>query len=270
MNLFRSILRFLREEPEDKPLDTVIATAAREPLSFLEHLEALRRHLLRILLALVLCVVVMFPYASRLLALLARPLGGLERLQAIEVTEPIGVFMRVVILGALALAFPYIAFELWLFLAPGLRPAERLWSLLLIPLAVVFFLGGMAFAYFVMLPVALPVLLNFMGIATIPRPLSYLNFVTNLLLWTGICFEYPLVAAALTLAGLVKPGTFLQQWRWMLLIVAVMAAAVTPTGDPINMIIAMAPMIVLYFAGVVLSYLVVFFRRRKPETRSSA
>lgn len=260
--VFRRIHQFFQQEPEERPLDEVVATAVQRPSAMLEHLEALRRHLLRILLALAICAIGMFPFAPRLLALMAQPIGGLERLQAIEVTEPIGVFMRVVLFGALLLASPYVAFEVWLFLAPGLKPAERFWSLLGIPLAGLFFLGGAAFAYYGMLPVALPVLLNFMDIPTAPRPLSYLNFVTGLLFWTGVFFEFPLVACALTWLGLVKPETLARQWRLMIVIVAVVAAVITPTGDPLNMVLAMAPMVVLYFVGVGLSYLAFAFRRR--------
>ncbi len=239
--------------------------AIQQPSALLGHLDALRRHLLRILLALTICAIVMFRHAPRLLTFLAQPIGGLERLQAIEVTEPIGVFMRVALFGALLLASPYIALEIWLFLAPGLKPAERFWSSLGIPLAGLFFLGGAAFAYYVVLPVALPVLLHFMNIPTAPRPLSYFNFVTGLLFWTGIFFELPLVACVLTWLGVVKPKTLARQWRLMIAIVAVVAAVITPTGDPLNMALAMAPMVVLYFVGVGLSYLVFAFRRQKAQ-----
>lgn len=266
MSLLQRIYQFFHHEPEERPLDEVVATAVQQPSALLEHLDALRRHLLRILFVLIVCVAVMFPYAPRLLGILAQPIGGLEKLQAIEVTEPIGVFMRVVLFGALALASPYVAFEVWLFLAPGLKPAERFWSLLGIPLVGLFFLGGIAFAYFVMLPSALPVLLNVMNIPTTPRPLSYLNFVTGLLFWTGIFFEFPLVACALTWLGLVKPKTLARQWRLMIVVVAVVAAVITPTGDPLNMVLAMAPMVVLYFVGVGLSYVAFVFRRRRTRS----
>ncbi len=263
MRFVRGIRQFFSRDPEEKPLDEALATAVQQPSAFLEHLEALRRHLLRILVALVIGTGVMFSLAPRVLEFLARPLGGLERVQAIEITEPIGVFMRIVFFGALGLVLPYVAFELWLFIAPGLRPAERRGSLLAIPLAGLFFLAGVAFAYYVMLPVALPVLLHIMNIPTVPRPLSYLNFVAGLLFWTGVLFEFPLVVFLLTWLGMVKPGMLVRQWRLMILMVAILAAVITPTGDPLNMTLAMVPMIVLYFAGVGLSYLAVMLRRRK-------
>ncbi len=127
-----------------------------------------------------------------------------KKLVAIEVTEPIGTVMRVSLLTGVALAFPYIAIEVWLFIAPGLSRKARIWGLLAIPVATLFFLGGMAFAYFVMLPTALPFLLNFMGINTIPRPSSYISFVTAIMFWLGVFFEFPLVIFFLAKLGLVR------------------------------------------------------------------
>ena len=125
-----------------------------------------------------------------------------EKLVAIEVTEPIGTVMQVSLLAGVALAFPYIALELWLFIAPGLSRKARIWGLFSIPIATFFFLGGMAFAYFVMMPAAIPILLNFMGIFTVPRPKSYISFVTALLFWMGVFFEFPLVIFLLAKVGI--------------------------------------------------------------------
>jgi sec-independent protein translocase protein TatC len=130
---------------------------------------------------------------------------------------------------------------------------------------VVFFVGGMAFAYFILMPPALKFLLNFMGVQVIPRPSSYIGFVTGILFWIGITFEFPLVIYILTLMGIAKPESLLKHWRIAVIVIAVLAAAITPTTDPVNMALVMGPMILLYFISIGLGYLALAGRRRKAK-----
>lgn len=256
---------FLNNEPEEIPLTDVFATSVQQPVALLEHFNALRKHLFRILIVLAVCAIGMFAFTEQVVDFLSQPIGGLDKLTAIDVTETIGVFMRVSLFGAVAVASPYIAFEFWLFAAPGLRPRARKMGLFGIPLVGVFFTGGLAFAYYLMLPTALPFLLSFMGIQTVPRISSYINFVTSLMFWIGIAFEFPLVIYVISLMGLVKPGQLLKYWRVAVVVIAVAAAAITPTVDPINMGLVMAPMIVLYFLSIGLSYLANIGRKRTDQ-----
>jgi sec-independent protein translocase protein TatC len=113
----------------------------------------------------------------------------------------------------------------------------------------------MAFAYYVMMPTALPFLINFMGINTVPRPSSYVRFVTGLMFWIGIAFEFPLVIFALANMGLIKATTLAAQWRIAILVIAIASAAITPTIDPVNMGLVMGPMIFLYFLSIGLAYI---------------
>jgi sec-independent protein translocase protein TatC len=259
----RKVNHFLNEEPEEHTISDVLANSVRQPSNLIEHIEALRKHLTRMLFGLIICVGFTFIFTSQMVNLLARPIGGLSALRAIDVTESIGVFMRVALLGGVAIASPYIAFELWLFAAPGLKPRARKLGLLSIPLVLIFFVGGMLFAYFILLPPALKFLLNFMGISVIPRPSSYIGFVTGILFWIGITFEFPLVVYILTLMGIVQPRTLLRQWRIAVVIIAILAAAITPTTDPVNMSLVMGPMIALYFISIGLGYLALAARRQR-------
>jgi sec-independent protein translocase protein TatC len=248
-----SIYRFLTEVPEDRPAIDAITDALQNPGEILEELEVVRKHLLRSLAALIIAVGFSFWFTQGLIAFLAVPVGGLQHLQAIEVTESIGVFMKVALISGIALATPYIAFEVWLFAAPGLMPRSRQIGLMAIPLALVFFVGGMAFAYYLMLPTALPFLLDFLGIQANLRPASYFDFITGLMFWIGVAFEFPLVIFALSAMGIVKPKFLLQQWRLAVVLIAVLAAVITPTVDPVNMGLVMAPMIALYFLSILFS-----------------
>ena len=268
---FRSLKRahhFSNKEPEDRPLTNTLTATIQQPSVIFEHIEELRKHLLRMVLGLIIGVIICGIFTTRIIDVLSRPIGGINTLQAIDVTESVGVFMRVALLGGFALALPYIAFELWLFIAPGLHARARRMGLLGIPLTLIFFLGGMAFAYFFMLPTALPFLLNFMGIHTIPRISSYVDFITGLLFWIGIAFEYPLVIYILALMGIVKPQSLAKQWRYAIVIIAIVAAAITPTVDPVNMSLVMAPMILLYFLSIGLGYMAVVGRRKRKEAKA--
>ena len=253
--LLSELSQFLTEEPEDTPLGDSFQKAVEHPQDLLYHLNALRKHLFRAIGFLFLTTVLSFAFTSQIIDFLAQPVGGIGKLIAIDPTEPIGVFMRVALLSGFALAFPYIALELWLFAAPGLRKDSRLFALAAIPVATLFFLGGMAFAYFVMMPRALPFLLNFMGLTTQARPSSYIRFVTGVMFWIGVAFEFPLAIYVLARIGLVRGEMLAHQWRLAIVIIAVAAAAITPTVDPVNMALVMGPMIVLYFLSIALAYL---------------
>jgi sec-independent protein translocase protein TatC len=249
----QEIKNFFTEEVEDAPVGDALNKAFDHPQDLFVHLNALRKHLFRALAFLVITTAISFTFNRKIIDLLSSPIGGINSLVAIEVTEPIGTVMRVALLSGFALAFPYIALEIWLFVAPGLSRRSRVYGLFAIPFATLFFVGGMAFAYYVMLPTALPFLLNFMGIQTIPRPSSYIKFTTGLLFWIGISFEFPLVIFLLAKIGLIKASVLMQQWRIAIVIIAVVSAVVTPTIDPVNMGLVMGPMILLYFFSVLLA-----------------
>ncbi len=251
LNLSKEIKNFFTEEVEDAPLPDTLTKTMENPQELLVHFDALRKHLVRIVIVLGIATALSFIFSSQILHILAAPLeDGFDSLIAIDVTEPIGTVMRVSLLSGFALVFPYIALELWLFIAPGLKRSSRYYGLIAIPVTTIFFLGGMAFAYFVMLPTALPFLLNFGGINTIPRVSSYIKFVTNIMFWLGVAFEFPIVIFILASLGLVSAKTLAKHWRLAVVIIAVIAALITPTVDPVNMTLVMGPLILLYILSI--------------------
>jgi sec-independent protein translocase protein TatC len=249
------VYEFLNEVPEDRPALEAVTDAFQNPDAIFEELDEVRKHLLRSLLVLIVTVGISFWFTQDLIAYLAAPVGGLQNLQAIEVTESIGVFMKVALIAGIAMATPYLAFEVWLFFAPGIMPRSKQLGLFSIPFALIFFLGGMAFAYYVMLPAALPFLLDFLGIATKLRPASYFGFITSLMFWIGVAFEFPLVIFGISAMGFIKPMALLKQWRLAVVFIAVLSAMITPTVDPVNMALVMGPMIGLYFLSILFSWL---------------
>ena len=223
------------------------------PSSILPHVMELRDRLIKAGIAIGIATLVALLLTDQLLAVMAQPAGGLQELQAIRVTEPFGVFFRISIVVGMILASPYVIVQLWIFVAAGLRPNERRWFYLFVPFAILLFMIGVTFAYTVMLPVAVPFLLQFMGIQARPTLEDYVKFVTNVLLWVGVSFEMPLVTFILAKAKLITAKQLAQNWRIATVVIAILAAVVTPTPDPINMGIVAAPLFVLYLLSIVLA-----------------
>jgi sec-independent protein translocase protein TatC len=208
--------------------------------------------------------------AEFFLRFLAQPIGGLDKLVQIEVTESVGVYMRVSLLAGFIMALPVIVYEILAFIVPGLYDNEKRWVLSAIPIATLLFLLGVGFSYFVMLPAALPFLLGFLnfngeGVKALPRISTYIDFVTNLMFWIGISFETPLVVFILAKFHIVTPGFMLRQWRYAVIIIAVMAAIITPTVDPVNMGLLMAPLVAIYLLSVVFAAIAVRGSKREED-----
>jgi len=263
-NAFHDIYEFFTFEEEDTPLGDAVASAVANPMGLMEHLIALRKHLMRAAFVMIITTAISFTFLRQTMEFLADPVpGGYEALRAIEPTETVGTAMWVALLLGFAMAFPYIVLEIWMFVAPGLSRRVRIWGLAAIPIALFFLLSGMAFVFFLMLPVALKFLFGFMGIPTIPRPSTYYRFVTSLMFYIGLAFELPLVVFIMAKIGLVRARVLAKQWRMAVVIIAIVAAVVTPTVDPVNMSIVMAPLFVLYCLSVVMAYIA--RRGRDPE-----
>jgi len=224
-------------------------------MSIWDHLEELRKRLLVAILALVAAAGLAFYFAPNLLDILANPVGGLEKLHVIRVTENISVTMKVSLLGGLILAMPVIVYELLAYILPALQKNEKRWLYFGVPSASLLFLGGVMFAYYVMLPVAIPFLTSFLDTQSSIILSDYIDFVTNLLFYIGLSFEIPLIVFVLAKFKLITARQLLKQWRIAILVIAAIAAVATPTTDPVNMAILMVPLFFLYWFSVLLAAL---------------
>jgi sec-independent protein translocase protein TatC len=222
----------------------------------LEHLNELRIRVFKIFFALIVTTGISFAFSQPLIRYLAGPIGGIDKLVSIELTENIAIFMKVSLLGGFVLGMPIIVYQIMAFVLPGLKRNERIWLLLMVPFATLLFAGGVAFTWFVMLPSAIPFLTDFMGITTQVRPENYFEFTTRLMFWIGVCFELPLVIMFLAKLKFVTAKQLLSGWRYAIVVMAIMAAAVTPTVDPVNMGLVIAPLMGLYAVSIVLAAIV--------------
>ena len=229
------------------------STSEQMPLS--QHLEDLRKVLFRAILGLAAGVIAGAFFVDPVLDFLSRPVGGVESLQVIEVTESMSVFMRVALLIGLVVALPWIFFQLFSFVGKGLKKSEKRGLFIAIPFATALFLAGGSFAFFVMLPASMRFFIGLLEVNTSIRLSSYFGFTTNLIFWVGVSFELPLLVFVLTRVGVIRPSFLTKGWRVAVVAIAVLAAVITPTGDPVNMVIFMLPLFVLYLMSIGLSVL---------------
>ncbi len=222
---------------------------------FIEHLEELRRRLLRAFLWLALGTAVSWRFADRLLELIVRPVGQVVYLSPVE---PFLVHVKAAFLGGIVLVFPLLFLEVWGFLKPALRPAQRWPILLVLPAGVALFLAGIAFGWNLLLPSALKILGSFGAAYMVPMITveHYLNFAGWLVVGCGLIFEVPLIILGLARVGWVQPQALVRQWRLAVVGILIVAAALTPTPDIFTQLLLAAPLAALYLLSVGLSFLV--------------
>ncbi len=230
-------------------------------LSVRQHLRELRRRLLLSCLAVLIGAMAGFYFHETLIELLKQPGGlnepGAAELQAISITENLSVTVKVSLVAGLVLAFPIVLYQVVRFVAPGLTGRELRYLLAFLPASLLFFAGGCAFGYFVLLPKALDFLLEWgSSFATVePRISNYINTTVMLVFWMGVVFETPLVMFLLAKLGIVTARTYARFRRYWLVVAFILAALITPTVDPMNQALVAAPLIVMYELGVLLARL---------------
>jgi sec-independent protein translocase protein TatC len=232
-------------------------------MPLLQHLLELRLRMLWSMAAIILGSSISLLFAERAIVFLIEPYGGL--LQVIEPTEGFSVYLRVGLTGGLALASPLLIYQIIAFVSPGLTKRERNAMIIIVPGALLLFVAGASFAYFVMTPAAIDFLSQFMNELFVINwtSRSFVKFVLTITLWIGLAFEMPLVLMFLAWIGIVTPRKLLRGWRIAVVIIAILSAAITPTIDPFNMLLVMAPLIGLYLFSISLSILPYRARRRR-------
>ena len=233
-------------------------------MSFLEHLEELRGRLAKSVLALLLASAACFFFAKPILVFLLEPMGDYPVI-APRPTTSIGIFMRIALISGVVLATPVITYQLLMFITPGLTRRERRSLYWIIPGVTLSFLGGAAFAYFVMLPSAIPFLLGFLSDVVQPTWMvdEYIPFVLSLVFWVGVSFETPLLVYFLARLGILSSKQLISGWRVAVVAIAVLSAAITPTPDPFKMMLVMAPLLLLYVFGIFLAWIAQLQREKK-------
>ena len=228
-----------------------------EGMTLADHLRELRERLLKSVIALVVGTAVGLAFAEQILKVLLAPYGPAKQLLVTSPISPLtNVFTVSVTTGAI-LALPFILYQALAFIFPGLLPHERRWVMIALPFGFGLFLLGVLFAFFVMLPAAVGFLTGiFPSVFNVAlTPDDYIPFVAGVMFWMGVAFEMPLIIFVLAKANVINANLLKRHWRWAVVIVAVLAALITPTPDPLNMTIVMVPLLLLYGLSIILAYL---------------
>lgn len=245
-------------------------------MSFFDHLVELRKRLIHSLVAVGIGLCIGIYFADKAYDFIVRPMHKALRdaklqdhLVYLTPITPIQLYITVGLYMGIVIACPYVFYQLWLFVAPGLYRHERRAVTIFLVSSVLLFLAGMAFGYWVMLPMTLNFLLTITPTTTYGPMLTMdgsLDMILVILLGLGLVFQLPILIFFLSLFGIVTPRFMWDNFRYAVLIIAIIAAVVTPTTDALTMTIFMAPMIVLYLLGIGVSALVVRKKRRVATT----
>lgn len=242
-------------------------------MSFLDHLEELRWRIIYALIGVVAGGAVVWIFKDPVMEqFLLRP--AQQNHMHLQNLRPFGQFflyMQVAMFGGIVISIPNILLQLWLFVAPGLYVHERRHIRWIVVLTSLCFLGGVAFAYYVILPAAFAFLASF-GTPMIANAIAideYFSFILTLMLGTGLVFELPMVSYFLSRLGLLSPVLMRKYWRHAVVIILIVAAFITPTPDPYNMLLLAVPMLGLYEISIWVSRLAVRQRRKHEEAEAA-
>jgi sec-independent protein translocase protein TatC len=222
-----------------------------------DHLVELRHRIFIVLAALIAGAIVAGIFIDPIMTFLTEPAQGVE-LIVLRPTDMIWTYFEVLLSAAVVVTLPVLFYQVLGFIRPALETEQEIAAFrglawFGVPLILIFFVAGMAFAYFIMLPYGLKYLMSFGNeFATANWNIrEYFSFVLAVMLWIGAAFLTPLVMALLARLGIVTPQAMAKQWRFALVGIAAAAAMITPTVDPVNMALVMGPLLLLYFLGVI-------------------
>jgi sec-independent protein translocase protein TatC len=251
-----------------KARQAVTQRAELPGMSLMEHLDELRRRIVHSALYLGAGFVIAYFFHERLYGLVQAPLDTLHiKLNYTHPMDPLNLYLQVSLIGGAILASPFILYQVWLFIAPGLYQRERRFVVPFMAATVALFLTGAAFGYFYVLPGALEILIvkfgsKFNPIVTIEE---YTGFFLSIILGLGISFEMPILIFFLAMFGIVSPQFLWKNIRYAVLAVFLVAAIITPSPDPWTMCIYAIPMLCLYLIGIGVAWWVHPSRRKAKQ-----
>lgn len=238
-------------------------------MTLIDHFVELRTRLFIALGAWVIGAGLAFTFRVQLLDWLQAPLPEGIVLTAFGILEPFTVSMQISAFFGLVIAAPVIVGQIWGFVAPGLYPEERRWAVPFVLLTALAFVSGILFAYYAILPFALPVIVGFLieGVQLLPAIGDYISKILLYMAVFGIIFEMPVLSFLLARLGLIRAAILQQYRRYAFIIGFVLAAVITPTADPINLLLVALPLVILYEVSI---FVVRVSQRRQDLARDDS
>jgi sec-independent protein translocase protein TatC len=241
-------------------------------MSLMEHLSELRKRLIHSVVYLLIGFCIAWGFRVQLYGIIQAPLDKLHiTLNYTHPTDPINLYIKTALYGGFVLASPFILYQLWLFISPGMYSNEKRYVVPFMGTTVLLFIGGAWFGYHYVFPGALDILINGFGkqfhpILTID---DYTGFFLAIVLGLGVTFELPIVMFFLALFGIVDAKFLIRHIRYAILIIFIIAGIICPMPDPLSMCIFAAPMLVLYLLGVLAAFIVHPARRKAREAKAA-
>ena len=247
-------------------------------MGFLDHLEELRRRLINSIIAVILCFFGCWFSAPRLVGIMQKPIvevlhkyGLPEKLVYLNPVDPFNLYVKVAGVAGLFVASPFVLYQIWLFIAPGLYRNEKRYVMPFMVSSVALFIAGGYFGYRIVYPQALNFLIDFgkqfQPMITIEE---YTQLFVTIILGMGVIFEMPILVFFLALMGIVSAGWMWRNIRYAILAIFIVAAIITPTPDVVNMCIFAAPMVALYMLSIGIAWFVHPTQRKKRAEKNAS
>ncbi|MGC1448673.1 MAG: twin-arginine translocase subunit TatC [Candidatus Sulfotelmatobacter sp.] len=264
--------------------DSVAATSSgdseKEPMptmGFLDHLEELRKRLVYSIVAVIAGTAVCWGYRERIYAVMQKPImdalrahGLAEKLVYLNPTDPFNLYLKIAALAGLFLTSPYVLYQVWMFISPGLYRNEKRYVVPFMVSTIMLFTLGGYFGYRIAYPRALDFFIGFSGqfqpMITVGE---YTSLFLSIVLGMGLIFEMPILVFFLAFMGIMSPSFMLKNFRYAILIIFILAAIVTPTPDVVNMCVFAAPMLALYAVSIGVAWLVHPKQRRARKEKQA-
>jgi sec-independent protein translocase protein TatC len=244
-------------------------------MSFLEHLEELRKRIIYSIIAVAIGFFACWGYAEKIFALMQKPImqalqrnGMSEKLVYLNPTEPFNLYLKIGFMAAIFVTSPFVLYQVWMFISPGLYRNEKRYVLPFMFSTILLFVSGGLFGYKMVYPAALDFLISygkqFQPMITIGE---YTDLFLTIILGLGVVFELPIVVFFLAIMGVVTAGWMWRNIRYSILVIFIIAAILTPTTDILNMCLFAAPMVGLYILSIGVAYLVHPTQRKARRER---
>jgi len=254
--------------PDDDWDDDDAAEESGGKMSFLDHLDELRRRIMWALGAVVLGFAIACVFYQQLFDFVIAPMRAMlpagQSLIYTEPTEALMLYVKIAVIAGILIASPGVMAQVWLFVAPGLYSHEKKLAIPFIALSSLFFIGGAAFAHYVVFPITFTFFASFSSdtITFMPRIEPAFALYMKLVLIFGLVFQMPTVVLLLARLGLITAGFLWRNFKYAVLIIFILGAALSPGTDPVGQIVMAGPMVLLYLLSIVFAWL--FGKKRQP------
>lgn len=259
--------------PSNPPATGSASSENLPTMGLLDHLEELRKRLVKALLALIVTTALAWTYIEEIFTFLAQPIYDVpefagQKLAIFGLSDGFLLYFKVGLLAGAFLAAPFILYQVYAFVAPGLYQKERRMAVPFVMVGTAFFITGGLFAYYVAFPFTVTFMLQFSNqFDTVIAADKYFGFLMMVVLGLGLMFELPIFIFLLSVMNVVTPAFLIRHFRWAVLIIFVIAAVVTPTPDAVNLCLFALPTVALYLLGTAAAWVV--HARRKRATANT-